>query len=150
MTKHTHVIAGITAALAIGASVPQVAICALGALLPDIDHSGSALGSKVPWVGKLITHRGVTHSLLFCVVMCLISPYLALGVATHILLDSLNPSGVQLLWPKKSRIKIPLIKIRTGSGWEFAVYGCLMIGFFVSLAHWRPQFLALFSKLLGI
>jgi membrane-bound metal-dependent hydrolase YbcI (DUF457 family) len=45
--------------------LPLLLLVAVGALIPDIDHSGSTLGEKAPVVGHLVSHRGPTHSFLF-------------------------------------------------------------------------------------
>ena len=43
-----------------------------------------------------LTHRGVTHTLLFTAVVA------ALGIGSHILGDVLTPAGVAVFWPLSS------------------------------------------------
>ena len=37
-------------------------VALIATLIPDIDHSNSKLGQKVPIVGMLFKHRGIWHS----------------------------------------------------------------------------------------
>lgn len=95
----------------------------LGSLLPDIDHTGSTIGKKMPFISFLISlfgHRGITHSLAFMLLFLFAGYYsypffygLAIGIGVHIAGDALTPSGVPLLWPHKKRFKA--IGIRTGT-----------------------------------
>ena len=52
-----------------------VAVCAIGALLPDIDHPSSWVGRRLRVISRplaaTIGHRGITHSLV-AVVACLV------------------------------------------------------------------------------
>lgn len=97
-----------------GAPVEPVglALAALGALLPDIDHPHSWVGRRVPWLSwplaAVLGHRGVTHSLvaiaLGLVVLLaggagwLTAP-IVVGYLSHLVADALTPAGVPLLWP---------------------------------------------------
>ena len=128
MTGKTHAAAGIAAALALGTNIPQLALAAAGSILPDIDHSGSTLGKHIKPLSKHLKHRGLTHSLLFLIVTSLISPYLGLGVLTHIALDMLNPQGVKLFYPNKKSFKIPLFSsfAKTGGKFEQLLFGLLI------------------------
>lgn len=70
---------------------------------------------------KLLTHRGVTHSLLFALVLFPVYKGLTLGCLIHLFLDMCNPAGVPLAWPirrKKELIKtkIPIISAMAPSG----------------------------------
>ena len=112
MNNSTHILGGLTVAVAMNATAPETALIALGALLPDIDHSSSTIGHNVKPIAWLLPHRGITHSLLFAAIAFVIHPSLAIGVASHILLDLLNPAGVELLWPFRKRLSIPLISIK--------------------------------------
>ena len=109
MTGKTHIAAGLAASIALGMNAPQIALAAFGSLLPDVDHSGSTLGKFIKPISRHIRHRGVTHSLIFLVLSTFISPYLGLGVLTHIVLDLFNPKGVELFYPWKKNIKVPII-----------------------------------------
>ena len=111
-----------------------------GSIFPDIDHPRAYI-SRGYWsilsaaIRKTTGHRGWTHSLfgagLFTGILLLIlwyfkvSLFLAfgffLGYLSHLISDSLNPTGVNWFWPKRKRYGIGLI--RTGSRSEdlFAV-----------------------------
>ena len=112
MNNSTHILAGLTAAVALNATAPETALIALGALLPDIDHSSSTIGQNVKPVAWLLPHRGITHSLLFASLALLIHPSLAIGVGTHIILDLFNPAGVEFFWPFRKRLSVPLLSIK--------------------------------------
>jgi inner membrane protein len=118
-------------------------IAAFGSLLPDIDHPKAYL-SRSHWllqggshlVEALAHHRGITHSLLALIAFTCLSiagliyyqqalilalPFF-IGYLSHLLADSLNPSGVKWFQPLShwtlrlnARIWIIPIKITTGS-----------------------------------
>lgn len=129
MTGKTHAAAGIAAALALGANAPQIALITFGAILPDIDHSGSTLGRFVKPLSRKLKHRSFTHSLLFLFLTTLLSPYLGIGVLTHIVLDMLNPDGVKLFFPQKKKYKVPVISkfLKTGSSGEKVIFALLIL-----------------------
>lgn len=118
-----------------------------GRLAPDtVVDSGrnmqrSLLGSKVPVLSAIfklvLGHRGVTHTAvaaaLFSLLALAVAPHLGLGAAvcalitllsasSHVLLDSLTPSGTQALWPLHRRFSGP---IRTGGIAELPITLCL-------------------------
>ncbi|ELS02723.1 putative membrane-bound metal-dependent hydrolase [Xenococcus sp. PCC 7305] len=120
-------------------------IAGIGGLMPDLDHPKSALGRRIPLVSDTISalfgHRGITHSLLAVGVMILVlmsittkpeyqelnwmvAP-LCIGYISHIIGDSLTPSGVPLLYPKKKNYSLKVFK--TGSLLEFIIMGLLTI-----------------------
>jgi inner membrane protein len=92
MNLITHAIVGI----ALSEALMSAGRCYPGATLPDIDY---VIG---------IQHRTITHSLLFIAIVCLLvwrfkgkrTAYaLLLGFASHLMLDTITPMGVPLLWP---------------------------------------------------
>ena len=104
----THAVIGAAVGLSITDSLPLTGLTVLGSLLPDIDKGTSLLGRYNP-TSFLIPHRTVTHSLVFMILCYVISPVLAIGVLTHYILDMLNPSGIQLLFPVPIKIHFPII-----------------------------------------
>lgn len=84
-------------------------IILLTSTLPDIDIS---LGIK---------HRGLTHSLicflLLSFIMLILYPVgfvpFIIGYGTHILADSFNTSGIQLLYPNRGKYGIKLLPYRS-------------------------------------
>ncbi len=104
----THAVVGATVGLSVTDSLPLTGLTVLGSLLPDIDKGTSLLGRYNP-VSCLLPHRTLTHSLIFIILCYVISPVLAIGVLTHYVLDMLNPTGIQLLFPVPINIHFPII-----------------------------------------
>ncbi|RLJ02746.1 MAG: hypothetical protein DRP11_02655 [Candidatus Aenigmatarchaeota archaeon] len=103
----------------------------LGSLIPDIDEEKSFAGRVLIPLSGLVSmfgHRGVTHSLLGSVVFSL--PLLLIGRETalffffgwlsHIIADSLNPSGVPFFFPFKKRYSFA--RIKSGSKQEIVCF----------------------------
>lgn len=109
MVKKTHLVAGVMFSLACTCSAPATVLVCAGALLPDIDKSTTTLGKKFKFISSFLKHRGFTHSLLFFILSSMISPYLGIGVLTHIILDMFNPTGVELLFPFGKKISFPIV-----------------------------------------
>ena len=133
MRKPTHIAGAIALTAALGYTAPdQLVVAAVGSLLPDVDHPKSALGKHNP-LAPLFQHRGFFHSLAFVflcgtVIMQFAPQYqisLVLGMLSHLLLDMLNVQGIRLLWPLKLHIRIPFIRIKTGSLCEYVVLAVL-------------------------
>lgn len=107
MQKLTHVIGGYLAGVLVGVN-PWLA--AVGALVPDIDYPIRPLHRK-------LLHNVWTAALAYF----LAGPALAVGVLSHLVLDSLTPMGVNWCWPVLCpRIRGP---IRTGSVEDWLVAG---------------------------
>ena len=146
----THAMAGfvIWFAMAKANISPPLGIIAIviGSLLPDIDHPNGTIRQMMDLpkflrqtVSEIIPHRGPTHiwaATLFSLLTLglaawtgnLILVSLATGLAmfigyiSHLILDSLNPTGVKWLKPWKD-LKLHGF-IRTGSsGEEYFFYG---------------------------
>ena len=132
-------------------SLPEsILFVSIGALFPDIDHPSSYINRK-SWrifslSGIAKSHRGWTHSLIggfvFTAIVYLISRQYGFnsvysllfffGYLSHLILDSLNPSGVAWFWPKRKRYGINLIG--TGSFGETLFQFLLVI--FIILHHY--------------
>jgi len=138
MMKKTHLIIALAFALLFLPHVnnkliflPVVLICAL---LPDIDSPHSQYGNQwflrpLQFVSK---HRGVLHSLSFCIlfslVLAFIFPILVLpfflGYSSHLASDSFTQEGITPFWPwKKSSEGI----VRTGGKIEKGVFLVFLI-----------------------
>jgi membrane-bound metal-dependent hydrolase YbcI (DUF457 family) len=87
----------------------------IGSLFPDADHRKAPAGKMLPlWL--FFRHRGFTHSLEGMI--CFLLPLLAynrlyalsfgIGYITHLLLDSLTPSGVRWIYFKKKKKPRPI------------------------------------------
>ena len=151
----SHVAIGGAFGISIGAlihapvadQVVMLAIGAFGGLTPDLDMPGSLLGRLLPrWWHRLTPgHRGVTHSIYFCVLTFGLAwlaqyfghklfnfwglpatPYvpiaLAIGAFSHVFADGLTTRGVPFFYPMKRRFKLlgPL-NFATGTRPEHAV-----------------------------
>lgn len=108
----------------------------LGSLLPDIDHPQSWAGRKMRAISVplslLVGHRGITHSavavvaglaLLLVMGMGWMAAPVVVGYLSHLLADSLTPSGVPLLWPSRRRFTLNLCQ--TGSVTEIGLVAAI-------------------------
>lgn len=134
MTGSTHIAAGLAVGCGLCAivqpspalTVTAVFAAAISSLLPDVDTASSKIGCRIAplaWLLRILFgHRQFFHS-LFCWIAVsgavwlfsgrpIIALSLFLGSTSHLLLDMLNPSGVQLLWPLPQ--KVVLAHLRCG------------------------------------
>jgi len=101
------------------AGVWDVMAMCLGAMLPDLDNKHSFIGKLLPFVShhlyKLFGRRRMTHSLILWGPLAGVGVLLksdmgwlifllAFGAITHCLLDCMNISGVQILFPVTTKI----------------------------------------------
>lgn len=145
MLWYTHAIAGAAAGALVFKGSDNLAItagiCAVSALLPDIDLPASKIGGNHKAVSKTINlifgHRTITHSVLglglFMMLFNLFIPQkylpmIAVGYISHLLTDMLNPSGISLLWPLSKRFRIPIV--RTGGILEHVLLVCFCLVLF--------------------
>jgi len=152
MTGNTHIIGGIAAGLAleqVSNYDPLVIVSAsvIGALLPDICHTGSKIGRTFPLISKVIHnifgHRSFTHSLLFLFLIgLLMNNYISnesfkagilIGMMSHYILDMATKKGIKLLFPLNVNVRFP-VTTRTGSKAENIVtilltVLCVYLGF---------------------
>jgi len=147
MTGKTHLIAGLAAGEAaqyLAGYYPGdpffLGACLAGAIIPDICHSGSKIGRKLPFLSRIISllfgHRTVTHSLFFMILAGLaasffsISPGIRLGllvgIGSHLLLDAATPQGVSLLWPLPWKVRLP-VRTRTGGAAEHGFFVIIVV-----------------------
>lgn len=145
MRGKTHIVGGMAASLAIAQLYhydPVISMGAgvIGALVPDICHGGSKIGRKLPLLSKLMNkvfgHRTFTHSLLFfAIIAFFLDMYLSdealrtgflAGMASHYLLDMATKNGIQLLFPIKFTVRLPLTT-KTGGKVESVVFAVLSL-----------------------
>lgn len=121
MMRRTHAAAGLMIGFGLGAyyqlPLPEAFVIALitetAALIPDLD------------LKLKIKHRGLTHSLLALFVIAALGFWisfqiqdmkiwmsLAVGYASHLILDMLTVYGIELFYPYHGRIR--LMTFRTG------------------------------------
>lgn len=128
MKLATHIAAGAATYVAVAGIDPYVLAAAIAAQGPDIDIN--------------FMHRGPIHSLLAGAVVTagawIFNPALGLAVGcgwfSHILLDCLTPSGVELLWPWRHKVKLPLTK--TGGPGDHAIKWLSMVFLLVMVTQW--------------
>lgn len=132
MNGHTHlmVASGLGYILYPEIGLLGAGITALGGLLPDLDHPRSMLGKYMPLFSLLGGHhRGWFHTVVGLAAFTLPVMFysetlvigLAVGFASHLVLDSLNPTGIMWLWPITDQ-KYRMAKIRTGSAGDSMIF----------------------------
>lgn len=145
MTGKTHMLGGMAAGLAFASVTGAQPLLMLGtgvvgAMLPDICHSGSMIGRKLKPLSKIINalfgHRTFTHSLLFLVIIgtlldrwpdhAAITAGIVVGMASHLLLDMATKNGIKLFFPVNVTIRLPLT-VKTGGAGENAVFAVLSL-----------------------
>lgn len=110
-------------------------LAGLGSLLPDIDHPRSWVGQRARVVSRplarVVSHRGVTHSLLAVALgIALLRSHrwlcapLAVGWLSHLAADLVTPRGLRLAWPLRRHWAVPLC--RTGSAREVVIVTLLV------------------------
>lgn len=145
MTGNTHMIGGVATSLAYaqfvgGSPLLIVGAGIVGSLLPDICHSGSKIGRKMPILSKIIStlfgHRTFTHSILFLVLISLlmnmfipseaIKAGVIVGMISHYVLDMATKNGIKLFFPLSLTVRFP-VTTRTGSKVESGVASVLTV-----------------------
>jgi inner membrane protein len=151
MTAPTHVTFGalsyfvMAAAMQWQPSTAAVATAALGSLLPDIDLPTSAVGRPFFPISKALNeqigHRTLTHSVIgIMLLLMMLSPLLfidslivwalAVGYISHLLIDTVNKAGIELLYPSHVRawfLSDERYRIVVGSREEFILLAVLMV-----------------------
>ena len=112
-----------------------IAIALVTTLLPDIDNGFSTFGKHAIFrpVQFLTKHRGVIHSLTFCLIVSLFFsvyfPLFALpfflGYGLHLLADAFTIEGIKAFWPLSWEFKGP---VRVGG----TIEQTLFIGFCIA------------------
>lgn len=136
MTKPTHLTGSLLCGYALGIAAPAtIPGLFLGALLCDVDTPHSALGHAFFWQSGE-NHRGFFHSIFFLGLFILGGckwqwmGAVAIGVASHILLDTLNTKPIQLFFPLKIRLRCPWSKFKTGSMAETLILVWMLFALF--------------------
>ena len=149
MTGKTHAICGTATMLTIAlcnskgiefdgySLLPWISLIAapLGSYMPDIDLPQSKMGSKHKILSKMLTHRGITHTLLVPAILAVLQYWLMsipiallpdlifgfnVGWLAHIAADMFNKKGVPLFWPlTKKHIHIASVLTRSWQEYVF-------------------------------
>lgn len=101
-------------------TLPEAALAAVVALMPDVDHGSGTVGRYFPWLSRPLEywtgHRTATHSVIalaLAAVLCWLfvppgwSMAIIAGLSSHAILDMMTPSGVAWFWPARARCVIP-------------------------------------------
>lgn len=107
-----------------------MAIVLFGALLPDIDHPKSKIGSKFKIISFLFEHRGFFHSFLVIPLISLLIYYfthsltyvlpLCTGYASHLISDAITKEGIMPFHPI-SKFRLRGV-IKTGGAFEYVIF----------------------------
>lgn len=114
-----------------------LSLVCLAALLPDIDHPHSLINKKIiltRWASHLFKHRGFFHSVFPVFILYLVlypissvsAVAISLGYLSHIVIDGLTRSGVNLLYPLAT-LRVQGF-METGSVGEWVVFGIVLVG----------------------
>ncbi|MEM4259157.1 MAG: metal-dependent hydrolase [Candidatus Pacearchaeota archaeon] len=139
MIKRTHLVIGLAAALIF---LPHVKyklvffpVVLIASLLPDIDSPNSAIGHNSIFrpLQFFARHRGIFHSITFCILASLalafVLPSIAfpffLGYSLHLFADSFTQEGITPFWPWR---KGSAGMLRTGGSIESSIF----IGFLIA------------------
>lgn len=119
-------------------SILYFAAVLIGSVLPDIDHTQSALGKffypLAKWINRRFGHRTITHSLIFLISTLItslltenflntgnhnLSVILFFSVLSHFLLDMITLQGIPLFYPFRRNPCVipgnPEMRIETGN-----------------------------------
>jgi len=164
----TGILAGELTALAYyrASIIPALIVigtAAIGSLVPDIDHPGSLLSSSTRLsrhisnsIAAVTPHRGLTHTPIFAGLIIAVLYYflqqrikycdpicigLAVGIFSHLVLDTLTERGVMWFWPITPK-HLRLCRIRSNRTTEkmlrgFMNMGAVVLG--VGFAIWEIQ-----------
>jgi hypothetical protein len=106
MDLPTHAFFGLAVGLAFFGHPEFALLVALGALIPDLDREYWFVKVSVYRDEQL--HRALLHNVFVMGLFYLVSPFLALGIFLHMLLDSFTTSkdrGCEWFWPLSRLVK---------------------------------------------
>jgi len=165
MNAKTHFLSGVIAGYLAETTWKGALVGGFAALLPDIDEPKSYIGRLVPFLSvpmrAFVSHRTLTHSLLFVIVagavLLFVDGDMALawmmGLLAHIMGDMLT-GRVQLFWPLNVWVGLPVPRIAFGLIDRLTFFALLALVlwfcFFSSgLGVWFEKLLSLFGLLFG-
>lgn len=149
MTAPTHIIFSALFSSLSTADYWQTAACALGSLLPDLDHPRSSIGRVFFFVSHPLNmccgHRGLIHSVFLWFPLLLLGillkslrlQWLAIGALSHVLLDCYNTSGVRALTPFSGKTVVLFKRDwRVGAGSLGEIYVFMAIAALLPVVHY--------------
>ena len=126
-----------------------IPIVLIASLMPDIDSTKSYIGNRwcfrpMQWFMK---HRGMLHSLSFCILASLGISFLFpesafpffLGYSSHLMGDAITKEGIRPLWPFEGEIRG---RIRTGGRVEMILLLAIVIVNLFLIMLFLKEFLA--------
>lgn len=159
MMPFCHFSAGLLLGAVLAPSLPLLASCAIGGILPDrLDAMQARDYDRESFFS---VHRGWSHNLGLWLTICLLffflrricPPELVLlllvgiwgcfGILCHLALDILNPTGIPVI-PFLNKKRLSLARIRTGS-WLDYLLGCLFFSGGIFLILYRLNTFPLLS-----
>tara|TARA_Y100000310_G_scaffold26539_1_gene25336 strand:- start:178 stop:627 length:450 start_codon:yes stop_codon:yes gene_type:complete len=145
MLIRTHVAIGVLAIIlflpVVESPIVFAVMVLVASVLPDIDTPFSGVGKfKITKLLQIFTrHRGMIHSLTFCLVVSLLLamfiPILAfgffLGFGLHLISDSFTKMGIQPFWPYPKKAHGVLVSggmVERGLFIGFVIVDFLLVG----------------------
>ena len=120
----------------------------VGSILPDIDFTIKGFKKQSFKERTMLSHRGITHHLLFPVIIFLCSLFytgylkvmlygMSIGISVHIFLDMFSPLGIPAPYSLKyqKRIAIPLYRTGSLSELVFIITLILLMAVLFELSH---------------
>lgn len=103
----THVVFGVAIGFVFFGSLDIALLIGIGAFLPDLDREYWFFMKPKKYKDEQY-HRALFHNVFFIAFVCLFSPFIALGILLHMLLDSLTTykdRGCEWLFPVSRLVK---------------------------------------------
>lgn len=157
MTAPTHIAFSLLCGSIGSADYLASAACAVGSLLPDLDHPRSSIGRVFFFVSHPLNmrfgHRGLVHSFFVWIPLLIVGllvrshtiQWLAIGALSHVIIDCYNTAGVRAFSPFSDKSVVMFKRdwrVSAGSLGEIYVFiliACLLPAshFTQSIGGWR-------------
>ena len=129
-------------------SLEIIITASLSSLLPDIDTTKSTIGKVLKPISSFLDtkfgHRTITHSLLACIFLAIISlpllflktnyyQALQIGYFSHLMIDCINKTGIPFFYPNNTFFVFPSSpkwRIEVGSLAEYILCGLIILATF--------------------
>lgn len=152
MTAPTHLAFSLLCGSIGSADYLSSAACALGALLPDLDHPRSSIGRVFFFVSHPLNmrfgHRGLIHSFFVWTPLLVIGlvfkvsvlQWLAIGALSHVLLDCYNTAGVRAFTPFSDKSVVMFKRDwRVSAGSLGEIYVFILIACLLPVSHFTQS-----------
>jgi membrane-bound metal-dependent hydrolase YbcI (DUF457 family) len=128
------------------------AACAIGSLLPDLDHPRSSIGRVFFFLSHPLNmrfgHRGLIHSFFLWTPLLIVGmifklhtiQWLAIGALSHVLIDCYNTSGVRAFTPFSDKSVVMFKRDwRVSAGSLGEIYVFILIALLLPAAHFTQS-----------